>query len=82
MQAAAARTAGVRHVILFIGDGMNLEHEIAGSRYLYGEDYGLAWNAWGQLADGWAGFCCDLGRDHVQQYASALGQAGLPSRRL
>jgi alkaline phosphatase len=30
-----------RHIILFIGDGMQLEHEIAASRYLYGKDNGL-----------------------------------------
>jgi alkaline phosphatase len=31
------------HVILFIGDGMSRESEIAASRYLYGKDNGLAW---------------------------------------
>lgn len=36
--------AQARHVILFIGDGMQLEHEVAYSRYLTGEDFGLAWN--------------------------------------
>jgi alkaline phosphatase len=34
------------HIILFMGDGMQLEHEIAGSRYLYGNDSGLAWQSW------------------------------------
>jgi alkaline phosphatase len=34
------------HIILFIGDGMQREHEIAASRYLYGTDDGLAWQAW------------------------------------
>jgi alkaline phosphatase len=34
------------HMILFIGDGMQREHEIAGSRYLYGRDDGLAWQGW------------------------------------
>jgi alkaline phosphatase len=33
------------HVILFIGDGMSLESEIAASRYLYGKDRALAWHA-------------------------------------
>ena len=37
-------TALPEHVILFIGDGMQLEHEIAASRYLYGEDGALAWD--------------------------------------
>lgn len=33
-----------RHVILFVGDGMQLENEIAASRYLYGADHALAWH--------------------------------------
>lgn len=33
-----------RHIILFIGDGMQLEHEIAASRYLYGKDYELVFH--------------------------------------
>lgn len=36
--------APVRHVILFVGDGMQLEHEIAASRYLHGRDDGLVWH--------------------------------------
>jgi alkaline phosphatase len=32
------------HIILFIGDGMQLEHEVAASRYLYGTDFGLSWH--------------------------------------
>jgi alkaline phosphatase len=34
-----------KHVILVIGDGMQLAHEIASSRYLYGTDDGMAWRA-------------------------------------
>ncbi len=34
-----------KHVILFIGDGMSLESEIAGSRYLTGRDRTLAWHS-------------------------------------
>jgi alkaline phosphatase len=34
-----------RHIILFIGDGMSLENEIALSRYLYGKDYKLSWHS-------------------------------------
>ncbi|MBN2003731.1 MAG: choice-of-anchor I family protein, partial [Anaerolineae bacterium] len=53
----AAIEQGVTHVILFIGDGMNIEHEIAASRYLYGTDMGLAWHDWDGLAvGGWGGF--------------------------
>lgn len=33
-----------RHVILFIGDGMQLENEVGASRYLYGADRALAWH--------------------------------------
>jgi alkaline phosphatase len=33
------------HVILFIGDGMSVESEVAASRYLYGRDLGLAWDS-------------------------------------
>ncbi|MEN6310415.1 MAG: alkaline phosphatase, partial [Acidobacteriota bacterium] len=33
------------NVILFIGDGMSVESEIAASRYLYGRDRALAWHA-------------------------------------
>lgn len=36
--------ANARHIILFIGDGMQLEHELALSRYLTGTDAGLVWN--------------------------------------
>jgi alkaline phosphatase len=31
----------VRHIILFIGDGMQIAHEVAAGRYLYGADDGL-----------------------------------------
>jgi len=34
-----------KHVILFIGDGMSVESEIAASRYLYGRDRALAWHS-------------------------------------
>lgn len=43
----AANTANesiAKHIILFIGDGMNIEHEIATSRYLYGKDFGLSFH--------------------------------------
>jgi alkaline phosphatase len=33
-----------RHVILIIGDGMQLAHEVASSRYLTGTDYGLVFH--------------------------------------
>ena len=34
-----------KNVILFIGDGMQLAHEIATSRYLYGRDDALSFHA-------------------------------------
>jgi len=34
----------IKHIILFIGDGMHLEHERATSRYLYGKDFDLSWH--------------------------------------
>ena len=38
-------TAGsAKHIILFIGDGMNIEHEIAASRYLRGRDFALTFD--------------------------------------
>jgi alkaline phosphatase len=33
----------VKNVILFIGDGMQLQHEMAASRYLHGNDLGMSW---------------------------------------
>ncbi len=35
----------VNHIILFIGDGMQLEHEIAASLYLYGQQMNLTWHS-------------------------------------
>lgn len=43
-----------RHVILFVGDGMQLAHEIAASRYLTGKDAGLVFHD--PAAFEWAGF--------------------------
>ena len=44
-RAAPPPEPAVKHVILFIGDGMSLGSEIAASRYLYGNDHGLAWHS-------------------------------------
>ncbi len=70
----AAEEAGAKHIILFIGDGMNIAHEIAGSRYLYGTDYGLAWHSWGQLADGWTGYSSTWDVTAYNKYAASLGK--------
>ena len=71
----AAREAGAEHVILFIGDGMNIEHEIAASRYLYGQDFGLAWQDWGALEEGWAGYATTWDVTAYNKYAAAAGEA-------
>ena len=43
--ACGRRAPGVKHVIFFIGDGMSAQTEVAASRYLYGTDNGLSWQA-------------------------------------
>lgn len=40
-----------KHIILLIGDGMNIEHEIAASRYLYGEELALSFHKLPYQAD-------------------------------
>jgi alkaline phosphatase len=42
--AASAWAAPAKNIILFIGDGMHLQHEVAASNYLYGEDFALVWH--------------------------------------
>ena len=46
VNAARAEHRGhqAKHIILLIGDGMNIEHEIATSRYLYGKDFELSFH--------------------------------------
>uniref|UniRef100_Q3ATJ6 Alkaline phosphatase n=1 Tax=Chlorobium chlorochromatii (strain CaD3) TaxID=340177 RepID=Q3ATJ6_CHLCH len=69
----AATTAGAEHIVLFIGDGMNIEHEIAGSRYLYGTDFGLTWHDWSTLEDGWNGYATTWDVTAYNKYATAAG---------
>jgi len=40
----ALQAQQVKHIILFIGDGMQLEAEIGASRYLFGEDFALSFH--------------------------------------
>jgi alkaline phosphatase len=47
---AAPTKAKVKHVILFIGDGMQLEHEIATSQYLFGKEKKLSFHHLGYSA--------------------------------
>ncbi len=70
----AVAEAGAKYVILFIGDGMNINHEIAASRYLYGADYALAWHAWGQLPNGWGGYCTTWDVTTYNRFATLLGR--------
>ena len=71
---AAAAAAGTRNIVLVIGDGMPLEDEVAASRYLYGQDSGLAWHNWGTLADGWAGYAATWDVTTYNKYADAAGR--------
>lgn len=41
---AGLLSAEARHIILFIGDGMQMEAEVATSRYLFGEDTALSFH--------------------------------------
>ncbi len=43
-QAKGIQPKEAKHIILIIGDGMNIEHEIATSRYLFGKDFGLSFH--------------------------------------
>ncbi len=49
--AVSAAGAPIRHLILFIGDGMQLAHEVAAARYLYGSDQGLEFQRFPLRAD-------------------------------
>jgi alkaline phosphatase len=49
--AIAAGKPVAKHIILFVGDGMNIEHEIAASRYLYGSDFDLSFHSLPYKAD-------------------------------
>jgi alkaline phosphatase len=38
------RNHPAKYIIMLVGDGMQLEHEVATSRYLYGQDYALSFH--------------------------------------
>ena len=44
VHAMEGRSRDAKHIILMVGDGMNIEHEIATSRYLYGKGYDLSFH--------------------------------------
>jgi alkaline phosphatase len=60
-------------VILFIGDGMQLAHEVAASRFLTGTDYGLSLHD-STLFD-WAGFVSTWDVTTYNKYASVTSEA-------
>lgn len=37
-------SGAIKNIILFLGDGMQLEHEIAAGQYLYGREFSLVWH--------------------------------------
>jgi len=43
-EAKDTKSREAKYIILMIGDGMNIEHEIAASRYLYGKDFKLSFH--------------------------------------
>ena len=63
-----APDASRRHVVLIIGDGMQLEHEIAASRYLYGTDDGMSWRHFP-----YQGYCSTWDIATYNAYAVAAG---------
>ncbi|HOT43463.1 MAG TPA: alkaline phosphatase [Spirochaetota bacterium] len=61
-------SGGTKHVILFIGDGMHLEHEIAASRCLTGRDDGLVFHRFPCR-----GYCTTWDVSPYNHYASLNG---------
>jgi alkaline phosphatase len=59
-----------KHIILFIGDGMHLEHETAGSRYLTGKDNNLVFHSFD-----YQNSCSTWDVSTYNLYASSLGAA-------
>jgi alkaline phosphatase len=49
--ALATEKPVAKHIILMVGDGMHIEHEIATSRYLYGTDFDLSFHRLPYKAD-------------------------------
>jgi alkaline phosphatase len=61
---------GRRHVIVMIGDGMHMAHEVAASRYLHDTDFGLSFHALPVRA-----FKTTWNVTSYNQRASALGKS-------
>ncbi len=69
---AAGLEEPVTHIVLIIGDGMNLAHEVAASRYLYGTDDGMAWHD-PELFP-YSNWCTTWDVDTYDRYAEAAGE--------
>ena len=63
-----APVAPVKHLILMIGDGMHLEHEIAYSRYNYGWDFAASWHSFP-----YRNFCTTWDATTYNRYAFTQG---------
>jgi alkaline phosphatase len=66
--ARAFKSEEAKHIILIIGDGMQLEHEIAASRYLYGKDSALEFHKFP-----YKGFMSTWDVTTYNRYAAAYG---------
>lgn len=66
--AQAFKSEEAKHIILIIGDGMQLEHEIAASRYLYGKDGALEFHKFP-----YKGFVSTWDVTTYNRYAAAYG---------
>ena len=65
------------NVILFIGDGMQKAHEIAGSRYMYGTDAGLSFHNFD-----FTGYVTTWDVDTYNSYAAARHELGYAAATL
>jgi len=65
----AAAEAGARHIVLWIGDGMQKASEVAYANYRYGSFGGLPWAAWPV-----SGYCTTWSVNAYNGYAKARGQ--------
>ena len=67
--------SNAQRIIFFVGDGMQMAHEVAASRYLYRVDEGLAWHSWPALSNGWGGTMTAWDVTTYDRYANAAGEA-------
>lgn len=74
---ASGPASSSKHIILFIGDGMQLHHEIAASRYFYGADSGLSFHG---LPEAWNVSTWDV--TTYDNYARLLGEDPYDLKRI